>query len=96
MSTHKNEKRKKNAKFTSKEINLAVKMVDKIESTMDVIYYLMEQEGVESFVMLLLSVEEMDLASLIEEQKRSTDILFEIEKEESIFVICELIFASTG
>ena len=87
MFTEKNEKRKKNAKFTVEEINLAVEMVDKIESTIEILYYLMEQEDEDSFVMLLLSLEEVNLYSLIAKQKRNTDILFEIDSEKSVYVV---------
>jgi len=87
MSIQKGEKRKKNAKFTFQEINLVVKMVEKIESTMEIIYYLMEQEGEDSFVILLLSLKGVNLTDILEEQKRDTDILFEIDKEESVYVI---------
>ena len=87
MSTRVNEVRKNSLKFNTDEIILAVDMIEKLEKTIDVVYYLMEHEGVESFVLMLLSAKNIELNSLLEYEKRDTDILFEIDKEEGIYVM---------
>lgn len=87
MGIRENETRKKGLKFNAKEIVLAVNLIEKLEKTIDVMYYLMEHEGVESFVLLFLSAENIDMAHLLENEKRDTDILFEIDKDEEMYVM---------
>ena len=53
MSTRENEVGKNSLRFKAEEIVLAVNMIEKLEKTMEVLYYLMEHEDVESFVLLV-------------------------------------------
>ena len=87
MGNRENEQRAANLRFNGKEIQLAVKMLDELQTTIDIIYYLMEQEKEQSFVLMLLTAKEVDLNTLLNKEKRETDILFEIDKEESIYVM---------
>ena len=87
MGIRENEHRAANLRFNGKEIQLAVKMLDELETTIDIIYYLMEQEKEQSFVLMLLTAQGVDLNTLLNKEKRETDILFEIDKEESLYVM---------
>ena len=87
MSTRENEVGNKNLRFKAEDIILSVNMIEKLEKTMDVVYYLMEHEGVESFVLLLMTANNVEMNKLLEYEKRDTDILFEIDKEEAIYVM---------
>jgi len=87
MSTRENEIGKDGLKFKAEEIILAVNMIEILEKTVDVVYYLMEHEGVESFVLILLTAENIDLHTLLDHEKRDTDILFEINKEEGTYLL---------
>lgn len=87
MGKRENEHRAANLRFNGKEIQLAVKMLDELETTIDIIYYLMEQEKEQAFVLMLLTAKDVDLNALLNKEKRETDILFEIDKEESIYVM---------
>ena len=87
MGKRENEHRAANLRFNGKEIQLAVKMLDELETTIDIIYYLMEQEKEQSFVLMLLTAQGVDLNTLLDKEKRETDILFEIDKEESLYVM---------
>ena len=87
MSTRENEIRKNSLRFKAKEIVLAVNMIEKLEKTIEVIYYLMEHEDVESFVLLLITAKNVDMTPILEYEKRDTDILFEVDKEEEIYVM---------
>jgi hypothetical protein len=90
MSTRENEGRKNSLKFDSKAITLAVNMIKQLEKTIEVVYYLMEHEDVESFVLILLSAKNIDVDKLLKNEKRNTDLLFEIDKKESIYVmVCQ-------
>ena len=40
-----------------------------------------------SFVLMLMTAKDIDLQALLTEEKRDTDILFEIDKEESLYVM---------
>jgi len=87
MGIRENENRAANLRFNGKEIQLAVKMLDAMQTTIDIIYYLMEHEKEQAFVLVLLTAKEIDLNTLLNNEKRETDILFEIDKEESIYVM---------
>jgi hypothetical protein len=87
MGKRENENRAANLRFNGKEIQLAVKMLDKLQTTIDIIYYLMEHENEQAFVLMLLTAQDVDLNTLLEKEKRDTDILFEIDKEESLYVM---------
>jgi len=87
MSTRENEVDQNTLHFKSEEIVLAVNMIEKLEKTMEVLYYLMEHDGVESFVLLLVTAENIEINPILEYEKRDTDILFEIDKEEDIYVM---------
>jgi len=87
MGIRENETHRHGLKFNAKEIVLAVKMMEELEKTIEVVYHLMEHEGVEAFVMIMMTAENIDMFKLLEDEKRDTDILFEIDKEEQIYVM---------
>lgn len=87
MSTREYENRKKSLRFNGKEIQLAAKMLESLQTTIDIVYYLMEHEDEQTFVLMLVSAREMDLGTLLENEKRDTDILFEIDKEDALYVM---------
>ena len=87
MGKRENENRSSNLRFTGKEIELAVTMLDRLETTIDIMYYLMDLERDQSFVLMLLTAKDIDLNALLSKEKRETDILFEIDEEESIYVM---------
>lgn len=90
MENVKKENRKFNVKFDSYVIGLAANLIDKLTSTMEVVYYLMERGDETSFVLVLLSAENVEMEKLLTNQKRATDILFEIEAESNLYaVICQ-------
>ncbi len=87
MNTRENEIRKDSLRFKAEEIILAVDMIEMLEKTVEVVYYLMEHEGVESFVLMLITAEDIDLHTLLVHEKRDTDILFEINKEKGTYLL---------
>lgn len=87
MGNRQNENRAVNLRFTGKEIELAVKMLDSLETAIDIIYYLMDQERDQAVVLMLVTAKDIDLNALLEKEKRDTDILYEIDKEEAIYVM---------
>ncbi|GIU00497.1 hypothetical protein TSL6_10030 [Sulfurovum sp. TSL6] len=87
MGARENDNRSESLKFNGKEIQLAVKMLDNLETTIDIMYYLMENENQQAFVLMLLTANDVDLNTLLDKEKRETDILFEIDKEESLYVM---------
>ncbi len=74
-------------KFSAEEVTLAVDMLEALEKTIDMVYYLMERENVGTFVLILLKAQNADLETILEKEKRDTDILFEINKEKSTYVM---------
>ena len=53
MGNRQNENRSSNLRFTGKEIELAVTMLDRLETTIDIMYYLMDLERDHYFVLML-------------------------------------------
>ena len=90
MEVRENEAKRTNIRFDGNDITLAAKMLDVLTNTIDIIYYLMDRGDERSFVVMLVSAENIDVQALLEEQKRDTDMLFEIDEEASLYaVICQ-------
>lgn len=87
MGARENDNRSESLKFNGKEIQLAAKMLDTLQTTIDIMYYLMENENQQAFVLMLLTAKDVELNILLDKEKRETDILFEIDKEESLYVM---------
>ena len=65
-------------------------MVDKLTSTIDIMYYLMNRGEERAFVVMLVSAQNIDVKTLLTKEKRNTDILFEIDEAESLYaIICQ-------
>lgn len=90
MGARENDNRSEGLRLNGNEIQLAVKMLDKLEAMIDIIYYLMENENQQAFVLMLLTAKDVDLSTLLESEKRETDILLEIDKEEPLYaMLCQ-------
>ena len=90
MQTRENEMQRDHIKFSGDDIALAAKMVDKLTTTIDIMYYLMNRGEERAFVVMLISAQNIDLKTLLTKEKRNTDILFEIDEEESLYaIICQ-------
>jgi len=62
-------------------------LLDQLEHSIEVLYYLMKNGREKSFVSALISADAIDLGSLIIEQKRNTDILFKIDTEKNLYAL---------
>ena len=62
--------------FNENEIKLAVDMVDKLTTPMEVLYYLLDHRRLNSFVLILVSAENIDTHKILQSEKRDTDLLF--------------------
>ena len=90
MEVRANEMQRDHIRFDGNDIALAATMVDKLTTTIDIMYYLMERGEERAFVIMLVSAENIDVETLLEKEKRNTDILFEIDKEASLYaIICQ-------
>ncbi len=75
---------KRNLGYTDKEIKLAVNMVKNIESTIDIMYYLMERDPENNFVLMLISANKVELKELLKKEKRDTDIVYDVGEDECV------------
>jgi len=90
MEVRENEMQRDHIRFNGNDISLAAKMVDKLSSTIDIIYYLMNRREERSFVVMLVTAQNIDVKTLLTEEKRDTDILFEIDKKASLYaIVCQ-------
>ena len=90
MKPRVNDGRKTNLKYTEKEINLAVNMVEKMKDAMDLMFYLMDRSAENTFVLMLITAENVELMPILEKEKRNTDIIYNVYPEENICaMICQ-------
>ncbi|MEO1953857.1 MAG: hypothetical protein ABGW74_04055, partial [Campylobacterales bacterium] len=85
-----NELKKNNLRFDGCDISLAATMVDKLSTTIDILYYLMDRGEGRAFVIVMFSAKCLNVDHILKKEKRNTDILFEIDKEKSIYaIVCQ-------
>ena len=90
MEIRENDKQRDHIRFNGDDIALAAKMLAKLTSTIDIMYYLMERGEERAFVVMLVTAENIDVKKSLAEEKRTTDILFKIDKKESLYaIICQ-------
>ena len=87
MKNRENQSRPGTLRFNGDEIIMAVNIVATVEPTMDIVYHLMNNRDEESFVLMLISAKNVDMETLLEKEKRDTDILFEIDKEDAVYLM---------
>jgi hypothetical protein len=82
--------RKSDVIYTAKDITLAVDMVKELENSIDMMYYLMNKSSSNSFVLMLITADNIELKQRLEIEKRDTDIIFDVDKDEYIHaMICQ-------
>jgi hypothetical protein len=82
--------RKNDLRYRAKDITLAVNMVKELECSMDMMFYLMNSSSENTFVLMLITADHIDLKKLLEKEKRDTDLVYDIDKDESICaMICQ-------
>jgi len=79
-----------NTIFDEDAIRLATLINDKIKSTLDIVQYLMHKTGERPYTVMITSAKYDGLYEKIRASKRDTDILFEVDKERSVYIlICQ-------
>ncbi len=90
MKTRENDAGRRNVRFDGNDIALASKMLDELSTTIEMVYYLMNRGEERSFVVMLVTADACDVSDILKEQKRNTDILFELDPENAIYaIICQ-------
>ena len=90
MAERENQTKKHSLRFTGDDIVLTISLMEKLKNAIDIVYYLMDHQDEDEFVLLLMNAENVELEILLEEAKRDSDILFEIDKEKSIYaMLCQ-------
>ena len=90
MKPRENAERKNNLRYTEKEIHLTENMVRQLEDALDLMFYLMDRSNENTFVLMLITAENVDLKRILEKEKRNTDIVYEINQEENVYaLICQ-------
>ncbi|WP_294953720.1 hypothetical protein [Sulfurovum sp.] len=90
MKVRENEKKRDHIRFNGHDIALVATMLDRLNSTIDIMYFLMERKEERAFVIMLISAEDIDMEALIGKEKRETDIMFEIDAGENLYaIVCQ-------
>jgi hypothetical protein len=83
--------------FWEYEIMLAKKMLDELRTPMEFLYYLMEHRDRTVFSIILISSDHPRSMIELQQMKRGTDILFELDKDHGTFaMICQSTDAAGG
>ncbi len=83
--------------FWEYEIMLAKKMLDELRTPMEFLYYLMEHRDKTVFSVILISSDHPRSMVELQQMKRGTDILFELNKEHGTFaLVCQSTDATGG
>jgi len=81
---------KNSFRYTEKEIKLTTNMVKELEIPLDLMFYLLERSAKNTFVLMLLTAEDVALKALLENEKRNTDIVYDVYPEENVYaMICQ-------
>ena len=83
MAERENQTRAGSLRFTGDDIVLTSTLMEKLTNAIEIVYYLMDHQDEETFVLLLLKAQNVGLGTLLEAEKRDSDILFEVDKEKS-------------
>ncbi len=90
MDEKTNKPRRPNLRFNEDEIQLSLKVMQQLEKPLELMYYLMERDYENPFVMILISANDVDIENVIRSEKRNTDLLFKIDEERNLLaLICQ-------
>jgi len=90
MKTRENEMKKDHIRFNARDISFTAKMLEKLSCTIDIMYFFMERKAERVFVTVLVSAQNINLKDLVENEKRDTDIMFEIDADEPLYaIVCQ-------
>ena len=76
-----------NVEFVESDIKLAVRMIDELSTSIEVLYYLLDHRRINSFVLVLVSADDIDTHKILKSEKRNTDLLFCIDEEEKLHAL---------
>jgi len=89
-SQEKKQSKRPQLRFNESEIKLALSVMGQLEKPIELMYYLMERENEESFVIIFLSGTGVEIESIIKLEKRDTDLLYTLDKGSNLFaLICQ-------
>jgi len=76
--------------YTDKEIILAVNMIKKLNDAIELMFYLMNRDKENTFVLILITAQNADLKEILLREKRNTDIVYDVYSEENVYaVLCQ-------
>jgi hypothetical protein len=73
--------------YTDKEILLAVNMIKELSDAIDLMFYLMNRNKENTFVLILITAKDADLKEILLREKRNTDIVYDVYSEENVYAI---------
>ncbi len=82
-----NRRKSETISFHENEVKLAKTAMDKLRTTIEFFYYLMEYRDKDSFTMIMISAENLLLKVPLKKWKRQSDVLIEIDPVLNVYVI---------
>ncbi len=75
--------------FTERELQLGLKMIDKLEKITEMMLYFLDRERVK-FTYILLCADDENFESFLNKEKRDTDLLIPIDEEKTLYaIVCQ-------
>jgi len=79
--------RKSDQGLHESDIKRLIHLLDTLERGIELLYYLLDNNRQDAFVVSLLSADTIDLESSIRHVKRDTDVLFSVDPSENLYAI---------
>ncbi|MCF6244640.1 MAG: hypothetical protein L3J43_06350 [Sulfurovum sp.] len=90
MSEEVEKVRRPKLKFNESEIKFALSVMDKMKNPVELMYYLLDRENENPFVLIFISSKNVDLGEILKQEKRDTDVLFKINTDKNLYaIICQ-------
>jgi len=82
--------RRPDLRFNETEIKLVLSIMKNMEKPLELMYYFLGKDSSKTFVMMLISANEVNMEEVLIKEKRDTDILFTIDEDKNLFaLICQ-------
>jgi hypothetical protein len=82
--------RRPSLRFNELEIKLILSVMENMEKPLELMYYFLEKDPKKTFVMMLVSAQDVNTEVLLDKEKRDTDLLFSVDEEKNLFaLICQ-------
>ena len=75
--------------YNEKELLLGLKMIDRLEKVTDMMLYFLDRQHIK-FTYILICADDENFESFLREEKRDTDLLIPMDREQTLYaIVCQ-------